>query len=244
MFSIRTIYRIINIATGKSYIGQSANTLKRKIQHFSNLACGRHENDYLQKSYNKYGLSFFKFEIIEDAENLSFEELNDREIFWISFYDSFNNGYNLTIGGDGTKGRAFSAEERIIRSKKMTGNGNHFFGKTHTLETRKKISISQSLRTGPKNSFYGKSHSKDWKDKRQLLYKKKKAAGWISPNKGIPKPSQAVELMKRNMPHRKAIIVDGKEYESISEASKILGLHRSTIRLRLGRDDYPNYQYK
>ncbi|MFK4997827.1 GIY-YIG nuclease family protein [Bacillus sp. N9] len=49
MITIQSIYRIINVTTGKSYIGQTINPVKRKRQHFSNLKCGRHENDYLQK---------------------------------------------------------------------------------------------------------------------------------------------------------------------------------------------------
>ncbi|MFK4997826.1 NUMOD3 domain-containing DNA-binding protein [Bacillus sp. N9] len=75
-------------------------------------------------------------------------------------------------------------------------------------------------KTGLKNPFYGKTHSEDWKEKRQLLYKKKKEDGWNSPNKGVPKPLYAVKSMKENMPHRKVIIVDGYEYSSISECSK------------------------
>lgn len=241
---IRAIYRIINLTTGKSYVGQSVNVIKRKRQHFSNLRCGRHENDYLQKSYNKYGLSSFKFEVLEKMGVLSDEEVSSREVFWITYYDSYNSGYNLTIGGEGTKRRVFSEEERRLISKRVAGKGNPFFGKKHTLEVRKKISTNQSLRTGSKNSFYGKTHSKDWKEKRQLLYKEKVESGWISPNKGVPKPLEAVNLMKENMPHRKEIVVDGVEYPSISECSKRLGLHRATIRLRLSRDDFPNYQYK
>lgn len=244
MVIIKAIYRIINVTTGKSYVGQSLHVIKRKVRHFSDLKCGRHNNDYLQKSYNKYGHSSFKFEILEEADGLSEAELNDREVFWIDFYNSYYEGYNLTIGGDGTKGRAFSEEERMIRALKMTGNGNHFFGRKHSIETRLRISAMASLRTGSKNSFYGKTHSEGWKEKRQLLYKMKKEEGWICPNKGVAKPIEAVKSMKKNMPHRKEIIVNGIEYVSISECSRQLGLHRATIRLRLGREDFPNYKYK
>jgi len=75
------IYRIINQSTGKSYIGQSINLRKRKIQHFSNLKCGKHENDYLQKGYNKYGLDAFTFSILEYTENLTQVEMNNREMY-------------------------------------------------------------------------------------------------------------------------------------------------------------------
>ncbi len=238
------IYRIINQTTGKSYVGQSVNIRKRKIQHFSNLKCGKHENDYLQKSFNKYGREAFDFEVLEDTKNLTQDTINNREQYWIKYYKSFNEGYNLTKGGDGTQGRIFSQEERRKRSIKMTGKGNHFYGKKHSLITRKKISEISSRRVGSNNPFYGRTHSKDWKKQRKLLYKEKKEAGWICPNKGQPKPVDAVLNMKKNMPHRKEIVVYGIEYESISECSKKLGIHRATIRLRLNRDDFPDYQYK
>jgi len=242
--AMKAIYRLINLTTGKSYVGQSVNVIKRRLQHFSNLKCGRHENDYLQKSYNKYGQSSFIFEILEEIDGLTQEEVNNREKLWIEHFNSYDEGYNLTQGGDGTQGRSFSIEERKKRSIKMAGSGNHFFGKKHSIETRKRLSAIGSLRTGSKNHFYGKTHSEDWKEQRQLLYKRKKEAGWVSPNKGMAKPKEAVRAMKQNMPQRKEIVVDGIEYASISECSRKLGLHRATIRLRLGRQDFPNYQYK
>lgn len=47
---------------------------------------------------NKYGSEYFVLEKIEDCDN---ENLNDREVYWISYYDSYNNGYNSTLGGEG-----------------------------------------------------------------------------------------------------------------------------------------------
>lgn len=50
---------------------------------------------------NKYGISNFTFEIIEECDKQS---LNEREIYWIEYYDSFHNGYNMTIGGTACNG--------------------------------------------------------------------------------------------------------------------------------------------
>ena len=66
----------------------------------------------------------FDYLIIEkiDIENIDIKEatkkLNELEIFYIKKYDSFNNGYNLTIGGDSISGYKFS-EESCNRRKEI-----------------------------------------------------------------------------------------------------------------------------
>lgn len=44
----------------------------------------------------KYGEENFDWEVIEECPE---EELNDREIYWIAYFDTYNNGYNATRGG-------------------------------------------------------------------------------------------------------------------------------------------------
>lgn len=53
----------------------------------------------LYNAMNKYGKENFVCEVLE--ENVPIDKLNDREIYYIEKYDSFNNGYNSTKGGDG-----------------------------------------------------------------------------------------------------------------------------------------------
>ena len=94
------IYKIENKINGKVYIGQSKSVEYRWWRHKKNLNANKHENQYLQNSWNKNGEDAFDFVLIEECLE---EELNDKEIYWIQKYDSYNNGYNLTLGGEGTK---------------------------------------------------------------------------------------------------------------------------------------------
>jgi len=55
-------------------------------------------NRPLYKAFNKYGKENFK---IEELEECSIDELNDKEIYWIEKLGSFKYGYNATLGGDG-----------------------------------------------------------------------------------------------------------------------------------------------
>ena len=75
------------------------------------------------------------------------------------------------------------------------------------------------------------------------MYERKIEEGWVYSKKGKSQPKEAVQKMKENMPHRKSIMVDGKEYMSISECSRLTGIKLSTIHARLKNDNFPNYQY-
>ena len=94
------IYKITNQINNKCYIGKSVNIEQRWISHKSEayLSHNKQYNYTIHRAFRKYGLENFSFEIIELVEK---EQLNEREIYWIQFYDSFNTGYNETLGGDG-----------------------------------------------------------------------------------------------------------------------------------------------
>ena len=98
------IYKATNVKTNKSYIGQTTQTLKkRQYQHINDAKKGRY-NSYFHRTIRKYGPESFTWEILFEGE-CSSNKLNDLEIFYIGYYDTFNNGYNLTIGGEGQSGQ-------------------------------------------------------------------------------------------------------------------------------------------
>lgn len=93
------IYKIENLINGKVYIGQSVQLKKRWGVHKAKAKENkRHDDNHLYSAMKKYGIENFKYDVIEYC---SVEELNDREIYWISYYDSTNRnkGYNILLGG-------------------------------------------------------------------------------------------------------------------------------------------------
>lgn len=86
-----------NKINGKSYIGCSNDIEKRKYNHIreSNSPSLRGYNFSFHKAIRKYGIENFDFIILEQTDNLF-----EREKFWIKYYDTFNTGYNETLGGD------------------------------------------------------------------------------------------------------------------------------------------------
>ena len=91
------IYKITNKVNGKSYIGQTIQNVKERFyQHCATKCSQAVLNMVIHKAITKYGKSNFTIEVIEEVESAN---LNDRERYWIRYYDSYNNGYNSTEGG-------------------------------------------------------------------------------------------------------------------------------------------------
>lgn len=107
------IYKIENTITNEVYIGQT--TVKEGFNgryfckgvgiervygfHNSRKNRGLDYNQHLLDSIEKYGFDVFVVDEVFDTAS-TFDELNDKEIFYIKQFDSYYNGYNQTIGGD------------------------------------------------------------------------------------------------------------------------------------------------
>lgn len=106
------LYHITNTINGKKYIGKTNNIERRISRHFTDLKSGNHHSHKLQRAYNKYGKDAFKvtYEVFLDITE---ELLSQKEISEIEKFDSYNNGYNETLGGEGHS-TLFSFEEQIL----------------------------------------------------------------------------------------------------------------------------------
>lgn len=90
------IYKITKKENGKSYIGQSNNIERRFSEHKTKTDIP------IEIAINKYGVDAFNFEIVEEC---SLDELDDREKYWIAFYNTYKGfGYNCNEGGGNSRG--------------------------------------------------------------------------------------------------------------------------------------------
>lgn len=90
------IYKISNNINNKIYIGKTCSSIHKRWQKH---CCAYTEyNWHIYRAMRKYGIENFKIEEIEKCKD---EDLNSREKYWISYYNSYHNGYNSTEGGDG-----------------------------------------------------------------------------------------------------------------------------------------------
>lgn len=168
------IYKATNKINGKCYIGQTKFTLeKRKLEHENSSY-----NCYFHKALKKYGLDNFSWEIIENG----ILNLNKKEIFYINEYNSFKNGYNLTIGGEGFP-ISEKTKKKISKSLmgRFVGKNNPFYGKTHSNETKAKLSEiaknrkhSKETKEKIRQSSLGRMHTEESKIKMSNMKKGQK----------------------------------------------------------------------
>lgn len=92
------IYKITNLVNNKCYIGQSINIERRWRDHKQRVSNDHYQNfdAPLYCAFRKYGLTSFDFSILEECKK---EDLDEREIYYISLFDSYKNGYNQDEGG-------------------------------------------------------------------------------------------------------------------------------------------------
>lgn len=121
------IYKVTNLINRKVYIGLTTKSLKiRKGQHLHD-AFKKNNNCIFHKALRKYGELNFLWEVIDFANSL--KELEEKEVNWISHYNSFihdknSNGYNSTIGGQCGSSR-HSEETRKKISEIQRNKGGH-----------------------------------------------------------------------------------------------------------------------
>ena len=156
---IYSIYKCVNRLNGKVYIGFDSKWPNRKYEHKYNT---NHKKQKLYHAIRKYGWNNFDWEVIYQSFDGEYT-LKVMENYFITEYHSYNNGYNETLGGEGTLGRITKEETKNKISKALKGKpkSNHHIqkmaetrkGKTQTEETRRKRSESMKETLRLKNSI-------------------------------------------------------------------------------------------
>ena len=202
-------YCVRNKINSKLYIGITNRSInirwKQHIQRMSDNVNNRFHN-----AINKYGLENFEINYIDYTGQCDYEELKEIEAHFIKKYDTYNNGYNSTKGGDGTIGNG----KRVCQYLK---NGKFVFKYNSILEATKKTSIpSQSI------SFCCLKRSK-YKSAGGFLW----AYDGDIPNKYINNSGKNTrgKVLKLNKQTNELIQI----YNSIKEAEQLTGIANQCI---------------
>lgn len=124
------IYAIRCTGNDKYYIGQTCTDVNIRWRgHKSALLNNKHHSKYLQNSVNKYGIDSLEFSILQIC---SIEKLDVWEIYYIALFNTIADGFNTYPGGNTLK-----------------GIHNPMYGKHHSEEHRKKLSVCMSKENNP-----------------------------------------------------------------------------------------------
>ena len=117
--TIYKIYKATNKISGKSYIGFCSRWPNRKKEHLNESYREKSDcyNTHFHKAIRKYGFESFEWEIIYESHDGE-HTLKIMEPHFISQYDTFQNGYNQTQGGEGSLGRKHSKHVRMKHVRK------------------------------------------------------------------------------------------------------------------------------
>ena len=187
------IYRWTNKITGDMYIGQSSNLYFRFTRYYSKAYLENRKNLIISRAINKYGYSNFSLEILEYCE---IPLLFEREQYYL---DILNPAYNILKIAGSSKGFKQSLETKLKISNalrgKYTGINSPIYGKSHTSERKKLLSLSTS---GEKNHFFGKNHSLKSKNLMRLsaIGRKKSEEVKLTISKKLGTPINVFEIQE------------------------------------------------
>jgi group I intron endonuclease len=125
-FVFAVIYKWTNLVNGMSYIGQTINECERYRKHVQEPfnPNSRSYNYHFHRAIRKYGIENFHYSVLSKMrcpKCCAKEILNAQEQYYIKLYDTYKNGYNMTLGGDGNNGRHMTEEQRKRQSEILKG---------------------------------------------------------------------------------------------------------------------------
>lgn len=194
---VRGIYKVTNKINGKVYIGQSVDIGKRWRQHMT-----AKDDIYFHKAIQKYGVENFEWEVIEQCKK---KDLDEREIYWIEYYDSYNKGYNCTKGGEGNSGE---------------GSPNWKGGISYDPEHKKEYGKQYYEENKEKMKEYGKQWYEVNKEKRKQYRKQ-----YYEVNKEELKERTKQHMKEYYEANKEKIKEKAKEYREVNK-EKIKEYHR------------------
>lgn len=154
------IYKITNLINNKVYIGQCSKDVSETVNYYGS-------GKLIRLAVEKYGIEAFEKTVLEECS--SKEELNIKEREYIQKYNSIENGYNISVGGNGgnlgelVNQKISGTVTRLWRDGVYEGvEFPGFSGKSHSDETKRKLS---ELQRGNLAYWYNKEFSYDHKRK-------------------------------------------------------------------------------
>lgn len=230
------VYQVVSTRSNKRYIGSSTNIEKRFRIHIQQLKSDKHHSLLLQEAYRIFGEDAFTVEVLEECDK---DLLRIKEQEWLDKADKstlYNVSFTSTCGNiienhpekerlrreAGERLRlAPRADQRKERNSNWKGGWKSFCKCGNKMAIGATTCGSCRDRDKDKNPFFGKKHSEETIEKLRKI------------NLGLQRPAFC-----------KIVCVGDKEYRSLTDTAKELGVVAATILNRIRSKNYPEYKYK
>ncbi len=227
-----TVYLVINRVNGKKYVGITIQSLDARLNAHFSKAKVTGDNRKFYNAIRKYGEENFYIEFLDSAD--SYTELKEKEKHYIKELDTYNSGYNSTLGGDGTLGASPNDEVR----EKHRAHKKAYFANQENRDRYSKmnavfsdeqiIEMCDMAKTGELNSFeladlFETTEPTVSEILRGKLYKHVKRE---------PLPKRGMEKARMEVKRKKllSLYTDGLSYDEIAER---VGLDSNTVQRNL-----------
>lgn len=184
---------------GRVYIGITTHTLKERIKkHYYDLK----KNHKFQKALSKYPKDYFTWEVIDNANTM--KELKQKEIYYVDLYNSYNKGFNSTIGGDACPVNSGKDNKRskTVLQYDLNGNQINIFESSGIAAKQMKVHYN-SINYACRNKILCKGYV------------------WLYEHE--------VYLLPEILAHKNCKLIMGKEIEQYSKEGKFLNSYPSIV---------------
>lgn len=221
--NISGVYVITSKINNKKYIGESVNLLDRLNTHLCTLYANTHYNTYLQNTFNKYGPDNIIVDVIELCSDF---ETKRREHHWVHILQTYDYKYGFNQNLTDPEGLGRPSEETKLKM---------------SISQKKRPPVTEKTKKKLREANLGKKHTQEFKDncrKRQIA-----KVPFMLGRKHSPETLEKLKIShtgKKHTPEQKLKMsnqiyqydLEGnfiKEWESVSEASRVIGISRSSI---------------
>jgi group I intron endonuclease len=243
---MKCVYKILNLKNGKYYIGSTKQYNIRVKQHINKLNKNKHTNIKLQRAWNKYNSENFEFIILEKCDNYK-----EREDYYLSLVDVYNNTYNICEDSKCTWYLEKHPNKEKIKKSIIESRNNYL--KALSKEDKEKI---YGRKGKNHHNYKGGIISNCIDCNEEIYYKSERCRKCYIKNdsgnqKGVTQSKETIEKRSDKMkqlykqgynPVGKIVEIERIIYKSVLQASKQLEIPYTTLTRRLKSTKFPDYK--
>jgi group I intron endonuclease len=243
---MKCVYKILNLKNGKYYIGSTKQYNIRVKQHINKLNKNKHTNIKLQRAWNKYNSENFEFIILEKCDNYK-----EREDYYLSLVDVYNNTYNICEDSKCTWYLEKHPNKEKIKKSIIESRNNYL--RALSKEDKEKI---YGRKGKNHHNYKGGIISNCIDCNEEIYYKSERCRKCYIKNdsgnqKGVTQSKETIEKRSDKMkqlykqgynPVGKIVEIERIIYKSVLQASKQLEIPYTTLTRRLKSTKFPDYK--